>query len=161
MHISNAITKRVDSLYIKQIAKIIPHQLWRYGLCGALNMMLDSVWYFLIYHFVVCKHFFNLGSVVISPHIASLALVFPITFFTGFWLNRNVAFHSTATPHGKQLWRYAISVVGAIVINYVSMKFLVEICSIWPTPAKSITTIISSIYSFLAAKFFTFRTASN
>ena len=122
-------------------------------------MVLDSVWYFIIYHFVVCKHFLDLGFVTVSPHIASLVLVFPITFFTGFWLNRNVAFHSSPTPQGRQLLRYAISVAGAIVLNYVSMKVLVEVCNIWPTPAKTITTIISSVYSFLAAKFYTFRTS--
>lgn len=161
MHIAQSITKIIDTLYLKPVATIIPQQLWRYGVCGVLNMVLDSVWYFLIYHFIVCKQFFDLGFVVVSPHIASLILVFPITFFTGFWLNRNVAFHSTMTPQGRQLWRYALSVVGAIAINYVSMKILVEVCNIWPTPAKTITTIISSVYSFLAAKFFTFRTSSN
>lgn len=160
MHIAQSITKIIDTLYLKPVATIIPQQLWRYGVCGVLNMVLDSVWYFLIYHFIVCKQFFDLGFVVVSPHIASLILVFPITFFTGFWLNRNVAFHSTTTPQGRQLWRYALSVVGAIAINYVSMKILVEVCNIWPTPAKTITTIISSVYSFLAAKFFTFRTSS-
>ena len=122
-------------------------------------MLLDSVWYFLIYHFVVCEQFVDLGFVVVSPHIAALVLVFPITFFTGFWLNRNVAFGVASMPRGRQLWRYALSVVGAIVINYLSMKILVEVCGVWPTPAKIITTVISSIYSFLAAKFYTFRKA--
>ena len=67
------------------------------------------------------------------------------------------AFHSTSSRREKQLWRYALSVAGAIIINYVSMKLLVEVCGVWPTPAKTLTTVISSIYSFLAAKFYTFR----
>lgn len=159
MQLAKAITRLIDTLYIKPIAAIIPQQLWRYGVCGVANMALDSMWYFLLYHFVVCKRFIDLGCVVISPHIASLILVFPITFFTGFWLNRNVAFHTFSTPRGRQLWRYAISVAGAIAINYISMKVLVEWCGIWPTPSKVLTTIISSVYSFLAAKFFTFRNA--
>ena len=160
MSFAGAITKAIDALYIRPVAAIIPQQLWRYGVCGGVNMVLDSAWYFIIYHFIICKHFFDLGFMIISPHIASLVLVFPITFFTGFWLNRNVAFSASPTPRGRQLWRYALSVAGAIILNYVSMKVLVEACNVWPTPAKSITTIISSIYSFLAAKFFTFRTSS-
>jgi putative flippase GtrA len=159
MQLARIISRVIDSLYIKPIATIIPQQLWRYGVCGATNMALDSVWYFVIYHFIVCKHFIDLGFVVVSPHIASLAVVFPITFFTGFWLNRNVAFHTSPTPRGRQLWRYALSVAGAIVLNYISMKLLVEVCGIWPTPSKIITTVISSIYSFLMAKFYTFRKA--
>lgn len=159
MQLARIISRIIDSLYIKPIAAIIPQQLWRYGVCGAANMALDSVWYFVIYHFIVCKQFIDLGFVVVSPHIASLIVVFPITFFTGFWLNRNVAFHTSPTPRGRQLWRYALSVAGAIVLNYISMKLLVEACGIWPTPSKVVTTVISSVYSFLMAKFFTFRKA--
>ena len=159
MSVATLITKLIDALDVKVVAVIVPQQLWRYGVCGVTNMVLDSVWYFLIYHFVVCERFIDLGFVVVSPHIAALALVFPITFFTGFWLNRNVAFQATAKSQGGQLWRYALSVVGAIVINYISMKILVEKCGVWPTPAKVMTTVISSIYSFLVAKFFTFRKA--
>lgn len=159
MQLARIISRIIDSLYIKPIAAIIPQQLWRYGVCGAANMALDSVWYFVIYHFIVCKQFIDLGFVIISPHIASLIVVFPITFFTGFWLNRNVAFHTSPTPRGRQLWRYALSVAGAIVLNYISMKLLVEACGIWPTPSKVVTTVISSVYSFLMAKFFTFRKA--
>ena len=159
MQLARTISRIIDSLYIKPVAAIIPQQLWRYGVCGAANMALDSVWYFVIYHFIVCKQFIDLGFVVVSPHIASLIVVFPITFFTGFWLNRNVAFHTSPTPRGRQLWRYALSVAGAIILNYLSMKFLVEVCGLWPTPSKVVTTVISSIYSFLMAKFFTFRKA--
>ena len=161
MSLARIITQIVDLLYIEPVAKVFPRQLWRYGVCGAANMALDSVWYFVIYHFVVCMRFVDLGFVVVSPHIASLVIVFPITFFTGFWLNRNVAFHSTLSGKGWQLWRYALTVSGAIVINYISMKLLVEVCGVWPTPAKLLTTIISSVYSFLAAKFYTFREAKS
>lgn len=159
MHLARIISRIIDSLYIKPVAAIIPQQLWRYGVCGVTNMALDSVWYFVIYHFIVCKQFIDLGFVVVSPHIASLIVVFPITFFTGFWLNRNVAFHTSPTPRGKQLWRYALSVAGAILLNYLSMKILVEVCNLWPTPSKIVTTVISSVYSFLMAKFYTFRKA--
>lgn len=119
-------------------------------------MLLDTLWYFLLYHYVVCERFINLGIVVMSPHIASLCLVFPITFFTGFWLNRNVAFRVTHLRTQKQLFRYALSVVGSIVINYLCMKLFVELFNIWPTPSKMLTTVISVIYSFLVARYFTF-----
>ena len=119
-------------------------------------MLLDTLWYFLLYHYVVCERFINLGIVVMSPHIASLCLVFPITFFTGFWLNRNVAFRVTHLRTQKQLFRYALSVVGSIVINYLCMKLFVELFNIWPTPSKMLTTVISVIYSFFVARYFTF-----
>ena len=120
-------------------------------------MVLDTLWYFVLYHFVVCERFVNLGFVVVSPHITTLCLVFPITFFTGFWLNRNVAFRVNHLKSRRQLLRYAISVAGSIVINYVCMKLFVEHFNIWPTPSKLLTTIVTVAYSYIAAKYFTFR----
>ena len=159
MGLAAVIAKMVDALYFKPVARIVPHQLWRYGVCGVANMALDSVWYFLIYHFVICKQFIDLGVVVLSPHIAALVLVFPITFFTGFWLNRNVAFRSMEMGQGRQLLRYALSVVGSILLNYVCIKIFVEVAGIWPTPAKALTTVVSVVYSYLAGRYFTFRKA--
>ena len=156
MNISQCLVKCVDALYIPVVRRFISRELFGYGLCGGANMLLDTLWYFLLYHYVVCERFINLGIVVMSPHIASLCLVFPITFFTGFWLNRNVAFRVTHLRTQKQLFRYALSVVGSIVINYLCMKLFVELLNIWPMPSKMLTTVISVIYSFLVARYFTF-----
>ena len=157
MSIAKRITRMIDAVYAKPLNRIFSRDFFRYGVCGATNMLLDAIWYFVIYNFIVAKQFLDLGFVVVSPHILSLIIVFPITFFTGFWLNRNVAFSAPKNKTRKQLRRYALSVVGAITINYVCMKFFVEHLNIWPTPSKLLTTIISVIYSFLAAKYYTFR----
>lgn len=157
MRPADIITRFVDLFYIRPIRGFVSPQLFRYGFCGAANMVLDSIWYFLIYQFIIRKQFIDLGVVTISPHIASLILVFPITFFTGFWLNRHVAFKSTEVKSSRQMFRYALTVVGAILLNYVCMKIFVEVCGIWATPSKMLTTIISAVYSFLAAKYYTFR----
>lgn len=147
----------IDALYIPQIKSLISRDMFGYGLCGATNMALDALWYFIIYHYIVAERFINLEFVVVSPHIASLIIVFPITFFIGFWLNRNIAFRVTHLDSRRQLFRYALSVVGSILINYLCMKFFVESLGIWPTPSKMITTVISAVYSFVAAKFYTFK----
>lgn len=157
MSIAKRITRLIDSVYVSPIDRLFSRQFFRYCVCGATNMVLDALWYFVIYHFIVAKQFLDLGIVVVSPHILSLIIVFPITFFTGFWLNRNVAFVATKQKTRKQLRRYALSVVGSIIINYICMKFFVEYLNIWPTPSKLLTTIVSVLYSFLVAKYYTFR----
>ena len=146
----------IDKLYFKSLEPIVSRDIFGYGLCGAINMALDTLWYFTIYHFVVAENFIDLGVVVISPHIATLFIVFPITFFIGFWLNRHVAFRVTEYKTRGQLFRYAISVIGSIVINYICMKLFVETFDFWPTPSKMLTTVISVVYSYLAARYFTF-----
>lgn len=120
-------------------------------------MVLDVVWYFVIYHFVIAKQFVCLGDVVISPHVATLLIVFPITFLTGFWLNRNVVFLATRFNGVKQMSRYGLTVAGSLLLNYLCIKFFVEVCGVWPTPAKALTTLVSVSYSYLAGRYFTFR----
>lgn len=161
MTIAERITRVIDNLYISRLEPVISRQLFRYGVCGATNMALDTLWYYIIYHYIVALRYIDLGFVVVSPHIASLIIVFPITFLTGFWLNRHVAFKASAYRTRGQLVRYALSVCGAILLNYVLMKLFVEHCHLWATPSKMITTVISAIYSFLAAKYFTFHTQSS
>lgn len=154
--VAHLLIKAIDRLYIKPVSRIVSRDIFGYGMCGALNMALDTVWYFLIYHYVVAQRFIDLGVVVVSPHISTLFIVFPITFFTGFWLNRHVAFRVTEYRTRGQLLRYALSVVGSILINYVCMKLFVEMLNIWPTPSKMLTTVVSVVYSYLAARYFTF-----
>ncbi|MBQ5353791.1 MAG: GtrA family protein [Alistipes sp.] len=157
MSLASLLTKAIDLFYIPVVRKFVPQQIFRYGACGAANMTLDAVWYFIIYNFIVAKQFVDLGFVVISPHILSLVIVFPITFFTGFWLNRNVAFRTTHIESRKQLLRYLLTVLGSILINYASMKLLVEHAHLWATPSKIITTVVSTVYSYLVARYYTFR----
>ena len=156
MQLAESIGRFIDIFYIKPFRKIFSREVFRYAACGGANMVLDLVWYFVIYHFIIAERFIDLGVVVVSPHVASLVIVFPITFFTGFWLNRNVAFQATQLGQGRQLWRYALSVLGSLLLNYVCLKFFVEVCNIWPTPAKAITTCVSVVYSYLAGRYFTF-----
>ena len=157
MRVADKIGSLIDLCYVRPLSRFLSPTMFRYAACGAGNMVLDVVWYYVIYHYIVAERFIDLGFVVVSPHIASLIIVFPITFFTGFLLNRYVAFKVTAYRTRKQLFRYTLSVCGAILLNYILMKLFVEHCHLWATPSKMLTTVITAIYSFIAAKYFTFR----
>ena len=157
MRLSEAITKAIDLFYIKPLRRVFSQRVFRYLACGGITAFLDAVWYYIIYHYIVCERFIDLGIVVMSPHIAALCIVFPITFFTGFWLNRNVAFRVTNISTLPQLAKYALTVVGSILLNYACMKFFVEVCGLWATPSKILTTAVCAVYSFLAGRYFTFK----
>lgn len=159
MRLSDAITEAIDRFYFRPVASVLPLETFRYAACGGMTYgVFDPACYFVMYNYVVARRFFDLGFVVLSPHIAALILVFPLTFFVGFWLNRHVAFRRSSLRTGTQLWRYALSVAGSIVLTYAGLKFFVEVCGVWPTPAKVLTTCVTTLYSYLAAKYFTFRT---
>ena len=157
MSIAAIITKAIDLFYIKPLRRILSQQVFRYLVCGGVTAVLDAVWYYIIYHYIVCEEFVDLGIVVVSPHIAALCVVFPITFFTGFCLNRNVAFRVTHISSLPQLAKYALTVVGSIALNYACMKLFVEVCGVWATPSKILTTAVCAVYSFLAGRYFTFK----
>lgn len=157
MTLAELITKAIDALYLKPLRRVVPQSLFRYLACGATTALLDAVWYYVIYHYLVCERVVEVGCVAISPHIAALCMVFPITFFTGFWLNRNVAFRVTHLATAPQLAKYALTVVGSIALNYACMKLFVDGCGLWATPSKMLTTIVCAAYSFIAGRYFTFK----
>ncbi len=158
MSLSEHITRLIDRLYIRQVAAVVPRDTFRYAACGVVTyFLLDPLFYFVVYNFVVAHRFFDLGFVVISPHIASIAVVFPMTLFTGFWLNRNVAFSDAAGRQREQAAKYLLSILGSLLLTYIGMKFFVEWCGLWPTPAKVVTTVAVTLYSYIAARYFTFR----
>ncbi|MDD4847741.1 MAG: GtrA family protein [Bacteroidales bacterium] len=150
------ITRIVDFFY-PPFKRWIPLQMFRYAACGGGNMLLDWILYFLVYNFVLQHRMWDLGFVTMSSHIATLAIVFPITFLTGFYLAKYVSFSASLLQSKTQLFRYALVAAINLLINYLGLKFLVEICCIYPTPSKIIITFISVIFSFLSQKYFSFK----
>ncbi len=132
-------------------------QFFRYGVSGAANLVFDWVLYFLTYNFILRKQIVNLGFMSISPHIAALLIVFPITLFTGFLLQKYVTFTASDLRGRQQLVRY-MAVVGVnLLLNYFGLKLLVEVLHIYPTPSKMIVTVICTIFSYFSQKKFTFK----
>lgn len=159
MSLSESIVRFVDRFYIRPVAVLLPRQVFRYAVCGGVNLAFSWVCYFAVYNFLLDKRPADLRFIVVSPHIATMLLIFPVTFLSGFWLNRQVAFRRSPLPTGIQLVRYLLSVAGSVVVNYACLKFFVDLCGLWPTPAQMLSSFVTLVYSFLAAKYFTFRLA--
>lgn len=158
MTLSYVLIRLIDLLYVRPLRRIVPPQTFRYAACGGLNMGLDLTLYFILYNFVLDKQIVHIGSLVaISPYIAAFLIVFPITFVTGFWMNRRIAFHSSPLRGRVQLFRYLISVCGSILLNYICLKIFVEGFGFYPTPSKAVTTVITILYSYAMQKYFSFR----
>ena len=157
MRLAEIIGKAIDSCYIRPVSLILSNELFRYGVCGGVNMFLDIVWYFLIYHYVLFEKYINLGIIIVSPHVAALIIVFPITFLTGFWLNRNITFTQSSLRGYKQLWRYILIVALNLLVNYLGLKLCVDILSFYPTPSKMLITLVTVAISFFGQKYFSFK----
>ena len=154
--LASTITKIIDFFY-RPFRNICSEQFFRYGACGAGNMVLDWFLYFIVYNFVLRHNDLHLYFITLSPHIAALCIVFPITLFTGFWLNKYVTFKQSSLSGWNQLFRYVLIVFCNLLINYLGLKLLVDICGIYPTPSKMIVTIITVVVSYFGQKYFSFK----
>ena len=95
MTLAEIITRGIDRFHTGPLARLVPLNIFRYAVCGGMNMALDLVWYHFIYHVVVAERYVDIGFATVSPHEASLSIVLPKTFFNVICINRNVAFHAT------------------------------------------------------------------
>ena len=184
MHkLAQILTKIIDFFY-RPFAKWIPEQVFRYAVCGGGNLVLDWVLYFWVYNFVIghenvvlhlpifsFSHFSIIPfEQVITPHIASLCVVFPITLLTGFWLQRNITFkekEESGKENGerdlrwRQLGRYMLVVAINLAVNYFGLKLCVENMGWYPTPSKMAITLVTVIISYLCQKHYTFKEVKN
>ena len=161
--LAQIITKIIDFFY-PPFRKIMSEQLFRYAACGGGNLVLDWILYFLVYNFVIGHELINLQFTIynlqfaqaITPHIAALCIVFPITLLTGFWLQKYVTFTGSNLRGIRQLGRYILIVLINLAINYFGLKLCVEILGWYPTPSKMFITLITVAVSYLGQKHFTF-----
>ena len=160
--LAQIITKIIDFLYWP-FRTIMSEQLFRYAACGGGNLVLDWVLYFLIYNFVIGHDlvYFQLPlttyHLCLTPHIATLCIVFPITLLTGFWLQKYVTFTQSNLHGARQLTRYISIVALNLAINYFGLKLCVEVWGWYPTPSKIVITLITVVISYFGQKYYSFR----
>lgn len=162
--LAQIITKCIDFFH-RPFEKWISEELFRYAACGGGNLVFDWILYFLIYNFVIGHEIvhltFDIGhwtfAQAITPHIATLCIVFPITLLTGFWLQKYVTFSQSNLHGARQLIRYILVVAINLAVNYYGLKLCVEILGWYPTPSKMLITIVTVVISYFCQKYYTFR----
>ena len=135
----------------------MPLRTYRYAVCGGGNLVLDMTLYFLCFHFIFGKQNLDLFFITLSPHIASLFLVFPITLIIGFLLNRFVVFSESNLPVTTQFVRYLSVGLINLMMSYVLMKLLVDLLHLYPTPSRLLTIVITVIFSYIMQSKFSFK----
>ena len=156
--IRDLIIRIVDWFYFPFL-HFIPPEIYRYAVTGGANTVFDLTLYFIFYRYILDKQIVDLGFIAISPHIAAFLMVFPITFTTGFILAKYVTFNASELRGRIQLFRYGVTVFGAIILNYVFLKLFVEYFGWYATFSKAVTTVIVVLYSYLSQRYFSFKTA--
>lgn len=147
----------IDWFY-KPFQKFIPVETFRYAVCGGSNTVLDITLFFITYNYILQKKIVHFKFISVSPYIGAFIMVFPITFATGFLMSKYITFPESELRGRIQLIRYILTVFVCIILNYIFLKFFVEVCGLYPTFAKIVTTGVVVIYSYFSQKYFTFKT---
>ncbi len=150
------ITRFIDSFYFL-FRSFLPLKTYRYAVCGGSNLVFDICLYFIFYNFILDKQNIDLYFVVLSPHIASLFFVFPITLTSGFLLSKYITFEGSNLPWNIQLFRYVLIGLGALLLSYICMKIFVDFLGFYPTPSRLLTVVITVGYSYLLQNKFSFK----
>lgn len=153
---TNSITKLIDGVY-KPFSKFIPQQTFRYAAAGGINTIYGIIQYWFIFNFILDQQDVDLGVVVISAPIFAFLINFSITFFTGFWLTKNIAFAKSTVRTRAQIVRYLLVVCINIGINYFGLHLLINKLGLYPSIAYAMIQIITIMLSFTVNKFFTFK----
>ena len=147
----------IDFFYIPPFARWIPLRTFRYIACGGFTTTVDICLFYVSYHFVLHEQMVHLPFVTVSAYIAAFLMAFCISFPTGFSLSKYVVFPESQLKGRVQLFRYLLIVACCISLNYIFLKFFVEICHLYPTVAKILTAVVIACFSYLTQKNFTFR----
>jgi putative flippase GtrA len=156
-------TQRIEQFidfFYPPFSRFMNRMTFRYAVCGGANTLFDIFLFFISYNFVFDKQIVRLPFISISPYIAAFMLSFCITFPIGFLLNRYVVFQGSVIAGRIQFFRYGVTVVVSLLLNYLFLKLFVEWLGLFPTVAKILTTFIVVGFSYLSQSYFTFKVKS-
>ena len=101
MRLSELIIRFIDWFYHRPVSALLPRQTFRYAVCGGANVVFGWGCYFLLYNFVLDKELLDLGFIAVSPHVAAMLIVFPLTVRR---LPRGRSFSATSSPSPARWW---------------------------------------------------------
>lgn len=125
--------------------------------CGGSTAVLDLVVYFVSYNFLFHKQPVEIGGIQIGAHIAAFVVSFLISFPYGFIMNKFIVFTTSELRGRVQLFRYGLTVISCIGLNYLFLKLFVEAFGWYATPSKALTTALVAVYSYFTQQYFSFK----
>ena len=137
--------------------RFMPLQTFRYAACGGGNTLLDLFLFFISYNYILHQQVLDLGFISLKPYVAALFMAFCVSFPTGFFLMRYLVFPGSNLKGRVQLFRYFVLVLTCLFLNYILIRFFVEVCHLYATVARAVTVVFVVIFSYLSQKHFTFR----
>ena len=138
-------------------SRIMPIETFRYAVCGSVNTLFGLFIYYISYHYIFKRDVFHFSLFALKPHIAALFLSGIVTFSIGFILNKFIVFTGSNLRGRIQIFRYFLSFLFNLILNFVMLKLLVEILHLEAFVSQLMTTLVVIAVSYLSQKHFSFK----
>ncbi len=136
--------------------KVFRLRVVRYFFTAITATSVDVFVYFLAYNYVIKKHDLHLSSLTIGAPTVALMISFCFGLTTNFYLTRKFVFTESDLRVRHQLMRYTTVALGALVLNYFLMNFLIKEFQWYPTLARATAAVSIGVISFVVHKTFSF-----
>lgn len=137
--------------------KFIPKQEYLYMACGGINLFLDTLVFYIAYHYLFHEQNFKTPFYTFSPHIAAFFISFGLSFPTGFYMSRYVVWVNSPVHVRLQLFRYLSGVFICTLLNIGFIKIFIEVFHFYPLPSKLFAAIFVITFSYLYQRYYTFK----
>jgi putative flippase GtrA len=141
------------------VKKLMSKTTYYYAVCGASNMVLSWVLFYLFYNYLFQQQKWTIPliNMAVNAYTISAAICFVISFSIGFTLLKYVVFTASEIKGRIQLFRYGISALISFVTSYAILRLLIEVFGIYASISNVIASVIVAIISYLIQRNFTFR----
>jgi len=149
------LTNIIDFFY-PPFRRLMPLQTFRYAACGGANTLIGLTVYWLGLIYFNDKNV-DLRFVVLKPHNAALFISAIVSYLVGFIFNKFLVFTESNLRARIQLFRYGLSFLVNLCINYFVLRLFVEVLHIQEFIAQIMASVVVITFSYLTQKHFTFR----
>ena len=141
------------------VKKLFSKTTYYYAVCGASNMVLSWVLFYLFYNYLFHQQKWTIPliNLAINSYTISAAICFAISFIIGFTLLKYIVFTESEIKGRVQLFRYGISALISFVTSYAILRLLIEVFGIYASVSNIIASVVVAVISYLIQRNFTFK----
>ncbi len=129
---------------------------FRYLATGGSTFVLGLVMFWVAYNYMFLTEEVKVLFFTLKRNTVSLAVEFVVVIPYSFILNKYLIFTHSEVKSRTQLFRFINLQFINMLLNYVLLKFFVEILGIYPTVSRLVVQVGIALFSYLYQHYFTF-----
>lgn len=150
-----AILAFIDFFY-PPFKKFISLHNFRYLATGGSTFVLGLVMFYVAFNFIFSTEEVKFLFFTLKRNTAALAVEFIVVIPYSFILNKYLIFTHSEVKSRVQLFRFLNLQLINMLLNYVLLKFFVEMLGIYPTISRLVVSVAIALFSYLYQHYFTF-----